>query len=64
MPLRDYECVLCGNRQEELIRRSDDELELTCSACGSHSLTRLVSVPARSGSGGGFDSGGGCDTGG
>ncbi len=51
MPLRDYVCEACGHRQEELIRRPEDELELSCSACGSRDLSRQLSAPARSGGG-------------
>lgn len=61
MPLRDYICGSCGHRQEELIRRPDDEAGLACAACGSRELSRQLSAPALPGGG---DSGGsGCDTG-
>ncbi len=46
MPLRDYLCEQCGNLQEELIRRPEDEQELVCDACGSRRLERQLSAPA------------------
>ena len=46
MPLRDYLCEACGHRQEELIRGPEDEEALSCSACGSPDLSRLISLPA------------------
>ena len=63
MPLRDYVCEACGHRQEELIRRTEDELDLSCAECGSRDLTRQLSAPSLAGGGGG-GGGYGCDTGG
>jgi len=59
MPIYEFACRECGHRFEELRARS--AADPACPACGSASVTRLLSVFATSGSG---SAGGGCGCGG
>lgn len=45
MPLFEYQCGRCGERETHLIRNSADEPG-TCAACGTARPTRLMSTPA------------------
>ena len=43
MPIYEYQCDSCGKRIEALQKINDEPL-ITCSACGSDSLRKLVSA--------------------
>ncbi len=43
MPLYEYLCQDCRTEQELLVH---GDAEVACESCGSHSLTKLLSVPA------------------
>ena len=45
MPIYEYECKVCGHRQEAIQKMSDDPL-VECAACGKPELKKLVSAPA------------------
>ena len=43
MPLYDYECIRCGNVQEEIMRSNEEE-NILCIKCGRETK-RLISTP-------------------
>jgi len=43
MPIYEYQCVVCGNQYEQLIRSSRDSTP-PCSSCGSDNVARIVSA--------------------
>ena len=45
MPIYEFRCSQCGNIQEILVSsaKSDDQVEMTCSACNGESLERVMS---------------------
>ena len=46
MPIYEYECVLCGERFDKLIRSiSKMPPEIVCPACQSTDVQRLISAP-------------------
>lgn len=45
MPIYEYECSACGNRQEYIQKMSDAPM-VECPQCGKPTLKRLVSAPA------------------
>ena len=48
MPIWEYSCQACGHQFELLVRGTTTP---ACKACGSETLTRLVSIPAVKSSG-------------
>ncbi|MHB1847208.1 MAG: FmdB family zinc ribbon protein [Deltaproteobacteria bacterium] len=46
MPLRDFKCRRCSHVFETLIRRPEEERELSCPSCQGDQLDRLLSAPA------------------
>jgi putative FmdB family regulatory protein len=52
MPIYEYACDVCGKAFEELIIRRSDEAEVACPACQATGVTRQMSRPAPSRSGG------------
>jgi putative FmdB family regulatory protein len=59
MPMYEYRCQSCGRAFERLCRMSDADTDLTCPACASALVERLLSTfatggcsPAAGGSGG------------
>ncbi len=44
MPLYEYVCKKCGAEFEELTRSSNSGEAVACRACGSRSVTRLLSA--------------------
>ena len=56
MPIYEFACTPCGKKFEDLIIRKSDEAEITCPACASAEVTKVLSRPAAArveGSGGG-----------
>lgn len=47
MPLFEYECRDCGKRFEQLVRKRD--VEVVCRACGSSTVSQLLSTFAVAG---------------
>lgn len=47
MPIFEYECSRCGRLFEELVMSSSQEV--SCPACGSTEIEKLISAPARKG---------------
>lgn len=45
MPIYEYECKVCHQRQEAIQKMSDDPL-VECGACGKPELRKLISAPA------------------
>ncbi len=45
MPLYEYKCDKCGNVAEFLLHGAQASAGLTCPACGSMEMSRLLSVP-------------------
>ncbi len=45
MPIYEYKCQDCGQVSEVLIHGFDNKAT-KCPACGSHELTKLLSVPS------------------
>ena len=43
MPIYEFRCLECNNVFEKLFFNSDEEIELSCPACKSESLERVVS---------------------
>jgi len=50
MPLFEYRCSDCGKKSEELVLAGDSASAPTCPACGSGSMSRLLSTFAAHGS--------------
>jgi len=46
MPVYEYACAECGQRFERLLRGEASGSEITCPACGSAAVDRLISAPA------------------
>jgi putative FmdB family regulatory protein len=46
MPIYEYTCSPCGRSFEELVLRRSDETEVTCPACKSTEVSRIMSRPA------------------
>ncbi|PKN62683.1 MAG: FmdB family transcriptional regulator [Deltaproteobacteria bacterium HGW-Deltaproteobacteria-15] len=44
MPLFEFLCMQCGEMSEALVTSSDDQV--TCQACGSKKLKRMLSAPS------------------
>ena len=60
MPIYEYECTVCGERFDKLIRSmSQTPPEIVCPACQSTEVERLISAPAIHAGG---ESSGGTDT--
>ena len=53
MPIYEYRCATCGRDFEELLVRRSDEADVKCPACGSRQVSRQMSRPAASPTGGG-----------
>ena len=56
MPIYEFACA-CGKTFEDLIIRKSDEAEVACKSCRSRSVSRQMSRPAATrtgGSGGGY----------
>ena len=55
MPIYEYECALCGERFDKLVRSMRREpSEVACPACQGTEVRRLLSAPVvHSGGGGG-----------
>ncbi len=53
MPLYEYQCPACGQRQEVLQKLGDDGSHLKCIACGHEGLRKLLSGGVVRVSGGG-----------
>ncbi|MBL1275909.1 MAG: zinc ribbon domain-containing protein [Ectothiorhodospiraceae bacterium] len=53
MPIYEYECKACGERQEALQKMSDDPL-VDCAACNKPELKKLISAAAFRLKGGGW----------
>lgn len=49
MPIYDYHCTSCGTDFELLVRNGTT---VACPTCAARAVKRLMSVPARSASGG------------
>lgn len=46
MPIHEYQCQACDERFDKLLRSmSQDPAGVTCPACGSTDLRRLISAP-------------------
>jgi putative FmdB family regulatory protein len=58
MPIYEYACDACGKDFEELVVRRSDEAEVSCPACKARNVSRRMSRPAATRSGGGGASGG------
>jgi putative FmdB family regulatory protein len=60
MPIYEYKCQDCGQINELLVLRKDEEV--SCKSCNSQNLEKLISAHNTVGSGGGFiaDSPSGC----
>ncbi len=43
MPIFEFRCMECGFVNEEILSRSDQEVELKCRECGCENLERVVS---------------------
>jgi putative FmdB family regulatory protein len=43
VPLYEYRCSRCGKRRTVLTLRVGEEVDLTCAACGTATLERLMS---------------------
>ena len=61
MPLYDFECKQCGNLEEKLVRMQNTKPfsfalpeTITCSACGSENVQRLIGSPLFHLKGGGW----------
>ncbi len=52
MPLYEYRCAQCGEEFEKLVRSFFGSKDVTCPACGSKSVERLISVFGLGGHGG------------
>src|SRR5215212_8650041 len=52
MPIREYECDVCGRRFEKIQKFSDPPIEV-CPTCGGH-VHKLISSPAFQFKGSGF----------
>jgi putative FmdB family regulatory protein len=44
-PIRDFECVRCHHRWDELIRKPEELSEVKCPTCGSGELQLRLSMP-------------------
>lgn len=64
MPLFEYECRKCRKVSEILVGVGADRTAPACAHCGSRSLEKLFSAPARrrASNGGGGGGCGGCST--
>ncbi|MDA8403563.1 MAG: zinc ribbon domain-containing protein [Desulfobacteraceae bacterium] len=54
MPIYEFKCADCGAKKEILFRNTDEKVNMTCDACGSENLQRILSssnfcVPGGSG---------------
>jgi putative FmdB family regulatory protein len=58
MPIYEYGCPACKADFETLILRTSDLAEVACPTCGSRKVSRRMSRPAATRSGGGSASGG------
>jgi putative FmdB family regulatory protein len=58
MPIYEYACSPCGKVFEELILRKSDEADLVCPACKSADVSRRMSRPASTRTGGAGGGGG------
>lgn len=39
MPIYEYECKKCANKQEKIVKKSEDKVK--CDECGSTELNRM-----------------------
>ena len=53
MPIYEYECKACGNRQEAIQKMSDDPL-VECAECSKPDLKKLISATSFRLKGGGW----------
>lgn len=44
MPIYEFQCEDCGAKKEILFKSTDDTVDMTCDACGSVRLRRLLSA--------------------
>ncbi len=44
MPLYEFQCTKCENRFEELVTSAEEEAEITCTACGSTKIFKVMST--------------------
>ncbi|MBI4835127.1 MAG: zinc ribbon domain-containing protein [Planctomycetes bacterium] len=58
MPLYEYTCCKCKNLFEALIRKKEDEADLSCPKCGAKKVAKEFSAPAIKGGGSSGSSGG------
>lgn len=45
MPIYEYQCHTCGQVSEVLMQKINNNVELTCTKCGSNDLQKLISIP-------------------
>jgi len=56
MPVYEYECQICGERFDKLVRSMHQEPpDVTCPACAGTEVRRLISAPVGHSSRGGSD---------
>jgi putative FmdB family regulatory protein len=53
MPIYEYACLSCRKSFETLILRRADEADVACPTCGSTGVSRQLSRPAATRTGGG-----------
>ena len=44
MPIFEYECRICSEAFDELIRRAEDEVDVRCPNCKSQEIEKKLSV--------------------
>lgn len=44
MPIYEFECTTCGTPFEKLVRSAAAVTEVTCPTCGSHHITKKLSL--------------------
>ena len=53
MPIFEFKCLDCDEYMEILVINKQDEVEMTCSHCGSGNLERILSATNHTVTGGG-----------
>ena len=53
MPIFEFKCLDCEHYIESLVMNKQEEVELTCSQCGSSNLERILSTTNHTVSGAG-----------
>ncbi|TEU06623.1 MAG: zinc ribbon domain-containing protein [Candidatus Aminicenantes bacterium] len=46
MPIYEYKCQECGNVTEVFVRSFNQEIDFSCSHCGSKNLHKIFSTPS------------------